>query len=284
MSQIARLFVVLNLLLAAGFLYAAAMFLGLNHEYKNKYEKATKEAKAAAEVSARDMAAQKTRIDDLMRENQTTKEAKANLEGANARLTNENQEAQKEKAAKDALIAKEQGSVQSANDLAKRAQEDLAKRTDEANKLREASQAAQTAERKANADLEASKTEVRNRDNTIAELEKTKTDQAAKIAEYELMVDVAKRAGVSFEDLAQKQPIANAQVTAVEMSMKMVVVNAGSSQKVSRGALLDIVRGSNYIGRIKIDQVYPNSSAGTLVVAKPGETPQVGDRATNTIN
>jgi hypothetical protein len=284
MSQIARLFVVLNLLLAAGFLYAAAMFLGLNHDWKKKHETLTKELAAEKEDARKQIAAQKTRIDDLSRESQTVKEERSNLTGKNDQLTKTLADLDRAKKEGEAALAKEQGLVASANENLKRANDELSKRTAEADKLRADFATAQANERKANEALEKSQGDVRTRDNSIAELEKVKTELTAKNEELEIMKKVAQDAGVDLSNLMSKAPIPNAQVIGVDMEMKLVQVNAGTTQKVSRGAMLDIVRGSNYIGRIKIDQVYPNSAAGTIQVLSPGASVQVGDRATNTIN
>jgi predicted membrane protein len=284
MSQLARMFVVLNFLLAAGFLYAAAMFLGLNHEYKKKNEALSVQMTREHDEAQKREKDQKGRIDDLTKESQTLKENGSGLQATNAQLKDQNDKLTAQLKEKDAIIAKEQGNVASAQDGMKRANDELAKRTEEANKLRTDAATAQGSERKANEDLEKAKTEIRNRDNTIGELEKTKTDMTAKIDELEIVKKIAQDAKVDLSQVINSAPIPDAKVIGYDADMKLVQVNAGSTQKVARGTTLDIVRGSSYIGRIKIDQVYPNSAAGTLFIAAPGQTVQVGDRATNTIN
>jgi len=284
MSQLARMFVVLNFLLAAGFLYAAAMFLGLNHEYKKKNEALNVQMTRERDDAQKESKAQKTRIDELTRESQTLKEDNSGTKATAAQLKAANETAERDKKEKDAAIAKEQGNVASANANLQRANEELSKRTEEANKARADAATAQAAERKANEELEKAKTEIRNRDNTIADLEKNKTEMGGKIEELEIAKKIAQDAGVDLTQVLRSAPIADAKVIGYDADMKLVQVNAGSAQKVARGMTLDIVRGSSYIGRIKIDQVYPNSAAGTLVIPAPGQTVQVGDRATNTIN
>lgn len=284
MSQIARVFVVVNLLLAAGFLYSAAMFLGLNNQWKEKHISLEAQRKNETAKLDSDLKAKTARVDELTRESQTLKEEKASLQASSASLKTANDAAELEKRNKDAQIAKESGNVASANENLKRAQDELAKRTEEANKLRADAQTAQGSERTANESLTKANDTIRERDNLIVELEKTKTTLGEKVAELEIVKDIAVKSGVSIENIALSAPIADAKVIGVDMEMKLVQVNAGTTQKVSRGSHLDIVRGGNYVGRIKIDQVFPNSSAGTISVLKPGETVQVGDRATNTLN
>jgi uncharacterized protein YeeX (DUF496 family) len=284
MSQLARMFVVLNFLLAAGFLYAAAMFLGLNKEWKVKHEALETTRKREADELGKQIKDQKDRIDLLTRESQTLKEEGSGLKATSAQMKQANEKAEADKKAQEAALAKEQGNVQSAQANLQRANDELSKRTEEATKLRTDAATAQAAERKANEELEKAKSDIRNRDNTIAELEKTKTDMTAKIDELEIVKKIAQDSKVDLSQIMTAAPIADAKVIGYDADMKLVQVNAGSAQKVARGTTLDIVRGASYIGRIKIDQVYPNSAAGTLFIAAPGQTVQVGDRATNTIN
>ena len=284
MSQLARMFVVLNFLLAAGFLYAAAMFLGINHEWKKKHDTMNTQLTQAREEARKREKDLQTRVEELTKESSTLKEDNAGVKATAARLTDAAATSEKDKAQKAADFAKEQGNVQSAQEALKRANDELSKRTDEANKLRTDAAAAQASERKANEELEKAKTEIRNRDNSIAELEKGKTEMTGKIEELEIVKSIAQKAGVDLTNVLNAAPIPDAKVIGWDPDMKLVQVNAGTAQKVARGTTLDIVRGSSYIGRIKIDQVYPNSAAGTLYIAAPGQTVQVGDRATNTIN
>jgi uncharacterized protein (DUF3084 family) len=284
MSQLARMFVVLNFLLAAGFLYAAAMFLGINHEWKKKHDTMNKDLTQAREDARKREKDLQTRVEELTRESSTLKEDNAGTKATAARLTEANATAEKDKKTKEADFTKEQANLASANENLKRANEELTKRTEEANKLRTDAATAQAAERKANEELEKAKTEIRNRDNSIAELEKGKTDMTGKIEELEIIKKIAQDAKVDLSNIVNAAPIPDAKVIGWDPDMKLVQVNAGTAQKVARGTTLDIVRGSSYIGRIKIDQVYPNSAAGTLYIAAPGQTVQVGDRATNTIN
>ena len=63
------------------------------------------------------------------------------------------------------------------------------------------------------------------------------------------------------------------------------MLNLGSNAGVKLGYVFDIVRGGSYVGRIVIDQVYANNSAGKITIrSKTGSTPQPGDRATTALN
>ena len=228
MSQLARMFVVLNFLLAAGFLYAAAMFLGINHEWKKKHDTMNTQLTQAREDARKREKELQTRVEELTKESSTLKEDRSGLQGDNTTPHGrERDTAEKDKKTKDAEFAKEQGNVASANENLKRANDELSKRTDEANKLRTDAATAQAGERKANDELEKAKTEIRNRDNSIAELEKGKTEMTGKIEELEIVKSIAQKAGVDLTNILNAAPIPDAKVIGWDPDMKLVQVNAG---------------------------------------------------------
>ena len=105
MSQVARVFVVLNLLIAAGFLFAASTFLALNNDYKKELAK-EQEAKAnlEQEMSGRieTLEAEKK---DLANQNRALQERNANLTGSADTLNQQVRSLEAEKQAKDTQIA-----------------------------------------------------------------------------------------------------------------------------------------------------------------------------------
>src|SRR6188768_2296315 len=121
MSQLARMFVVLNFLLAAGFLYAAAMFLGINHEWKKKHDTMNTQLTQAREEARKREKDLQTRVEELTKESSTLKEDNAGVKATAARLTDAAATSEKDKAQKAADFAKEQGNVQSAQEALKRA-------------------------------------------------------------------------------------------------------------------------------------------------------------------
>ncbi|HYC78360.1 MAG TPA: hypothetical protein VEI02_12105 [Planctomycetota bacterium] len=283
MSQIARVFAVLNLVLAAGFLFAAGTFLGTKADYiaqlntEKDAHRAT-EARLQAELTKRDAdIANLTTNNAGLREQKSTLEAtiagqKAQLEANATELSNKNVQ-----------ITNLTNDIASLTDVNRRQGDDKNRLVEENNKLRTDIAAAQAAEREAKAAETLAKSTIIERENTIAQNERDLTSSKNRIHELDLQVDWARGQGLDFTKFLKMEPIHDARVIAYDSGMKLAQFNVGSKQGVARGYTFDVVRGDRYIGRVVIDQVYENTSAGKLQMAAEGQAPMVGDRGTTTL-
>ena len=105
MSQIARVFVVLNLILAAGFMCVAGAFLGHQADWKGKHEKEVKDRAAEKANLEQQLNASKREVERLNGDLTSTKEKSSNFEGANGRLDSENKTLKTQISDKDTQIA-----------------------------------------------------------------------------------------------------------------------------------------------------------------------------------
>lgn len=283
MSQVARVFVVLNLLVAAGFLFAAATFLALNNDYK---EKLAAEQKAHAEDNqAKDLEISK--LNDEIKskdgQNQALREQVGNKDGIIASQNTQIQSLEANNKAKDASIA----ALTTANSEHAKMQQTLqASVTDWRAKAEAFAAEARTKTDEAKAAIaakEAAEKMIEDQKATIHGHEKTIAAQKESISNLELMKSYAISKGVDFEKIQLIGPLAG-HVVAADNNLKLVQINIGKDKGVVRGAVLDVVRGSTYIGRLEIDTVMDNHAAGLMTIMKDGQSVMVGDRVTNTLN
>lgn len=283
MSQIARIFVVLNLLVAAGFFFAASTFLGLNNDYKRKFE--GEEKGRAADNAAAAVREQKkdTTIKDLESQLSAAKEQNGTLSGANTQLTSELAKSNQANTTKDGQIA-ELTRVNGEHAASSQRQ------TQEISRLTEQNTNLDKAQRDAVKKMEESVTALNDEQkknleatNKIADLEKNCVTRDEAIAKLELKEKYAKSKGIDFENLDMTPAVSGVVVNA-DNAMKLVVTNVGSANGIHKGSILDVVRGATYIGRVHVDTVYPNTSAGILKITAAGQQVMVGDKVTNTLN
>jgi hypothetical protein len=276
MSQVARVFVVLNLLVAAGFLFASATFLSLNSDFKGQFEgevKAHKDDNEANQslISERDAEIARLGGENAgLREQRGQSEAKISAQDTEiARLTAEN-------AAKDTQIANltRVNEVHATAVTGLRADLDTQlKRADAARdeaiaKTEEAAQAVKK--------LDVAQGEIEKLKGELHEGEKTITSQKETISNLSMMKEYAQSLGVSFDNVLA-MPALNGVVAQTD-GRSLVQVNLGTTQGMGKGFTVDIVRGGSYVGRVQIDTVFTNSSAGQVTILAPGETVRVGDR------
>lgn len=283
MSQIARVFVVLNLVLAAGFLFAAGTFLGVKADWIAKYDGEKEAHKTDNDANSRTITAQNAQIQELTTQNSALKEEKAKSDTSAAERKTRIEALESENSTKNGQIAALTNDVASATDAMKRGQDEIKRLGDKNVELVAAVAASQKAEQEAKTAETTAKATIVEKDNSIAALETEKKKLEDLNHEKALIIDWARNQGVDIAKAIKMDPINDARVIGVDAGLKLVQFNVGSKQSVAKGYVIDVVRGNSYIGRVRIDQVYGDNCAGTLEVAAPGQQPMVGDRGTNTL-
>lgn len=283
MSQIARVFAVLNLVLAAGFLFAAGTFLGVKADYIKQLDAEktsrtndnTKNNQKIVELGGS--------ISDLTTRNSELTQKNASLETKVTEQKARIEQTESENATKNGQISGLTKDVESSTDAVKRGQDEIKRVTDKNLELVAAVKTAQENEKSAKEAETAAKATIVERDNAIAGLERDKTTLEGMNHEKSLIIEWARNVGGLDLSKAMKMDPVDARVIGVDQGLKLVQFNVGSKANVAKGYTIDVVRGNTYIGRVRIDQVYGDTCAGTLMYAKDGESPMVGDRGTNTL-
>jgi len=283
MSQVARVFVVLNLLVAAGFLFAAATFLALNNDYKGQLQAEVDAHNADNQAKDLEISRLKDTIRQKDGQNQALREQVGNKDGTIASQNTQIQSLESNNKSKDTSIA----ALTEANAQHAKMQSTLqGLLTDERGKnetLATENRTAVAAQAAAVKAKEGADAEIEGLKGTIHGHEKTITAQKESITNLELMKSYAIAKGVDFEKIQLIGPLTG-HVVAADNNLKLVQVNIGKAKGVVRGAVLDVVRGGTYIGRLTVDTVFDNHAAGLMDITADGQSVMVGDRVTNTLN
>lgn len=283
MTQVARVFVFLNLVLAAGFLAASATFLGLNQGWKDQYKAKDKQLAEAQSAAAQEKSDLTNQIAELRQQNGALNNTKTQLETDLRNRDGEVAQLKLQITEKDNQIRTISANAQTLTQAVESLRTDknnlVTKSEAEAEKARDAV-AKMTAALSAK---EAAEKESMGLRDTINGLEVAATQMQSKNRDLEAVVAYAQQF-VDLSGIAAATPVEGL-VLNYDGSLKLVQVNKGESDGVKRGYLLDITSGGRYLGRMKVDGVTPNSAHGTLTVMASGVSSiPVGARATNRLN
>jgi len=281
MSTIAKIFTVLNVILAAAFVGWAANAVQLNSDIKLALEKktadyATLESKAGVDKSA--LAAQLKEADEARVRLQTqVEEAKAE----NSRVDNDNKSNASKLETIEADYKKIAGTLEGIQADAKAAHEAQVKaqaaQLDAEGKAKDATAAQLAAESKATAlegDLIAKNEELANKEKALSSAEKEREKVKTELA------TVVQATGYNLKDV-QAMPQIDGKILAVEMGVQpgLVSINRGEAAGVKRGFTFAIFEGSRYKGEARVEYVYPEMCSAVLVRSVKGETIRQGDGA-----
>lgn len=281
MSPIGRIFIVLNLILAALFLGWASLNLATSHEYKGKYDAEVK-AKEAAAAEFEDQIAtlrgeldtKRTEADDARRERDQAVAAE-NREKQDNVLRNQqiaDLTATGEKhavtigdfeAAVRNLEVQKSGAVAAQHDAEGTRDEALAS-AEEANSLAESTTQQNTELTNTIADLRG---EIASLEGQVSELDTT----------LATLVDVT---GVTLSDI-QAQKLIQGSVLQADYNVPpgLVALNVGSNAEVKRGYTFEIFNGGQWKGQVRVENVREDMCTALVVKTYPGQTIQQGDSA-----
>ncbi len=85
-------------------------------------------------------------------------------------------------------------------------------------------------------------------------------------------------------DIAVVPPPIDAKVVDVDTKEKLVVLSVGRDQKVEKGFRFTVYRGASFIGKVEVFAVYPNLSGARILFTKEGASIARDDNASTSLN
>lgn len=279
MNQVARVFVVINLLLAASFLAAAATFLKQSDDWKGQYNQA--ETDHATALNAKDSEI-KTQQEDLHRYKEDVSKLEKRVDSLKSdkttlqtQLDSANGSSADSKRREEALQSTHDGAVARLNEITNHLGTIdglVDKYKDEAVKAMSARDEAIKERMAAVASLENERDTVHQRDKDIVALKGQLNEKAAVLTTY---TNVYPPPGATVRKKI------DGQVLQYRAASNVVQINAGKSKGVVVGHEFDILRGSQFICTVKVDRVEDDSCVGHMTNIRSGsQTPRGGDQAT----
>ena len=281
MSAIGRIFLILNLILAAVFLGFASNQLAQkeNVSLSLNTEKAAHEAdKKAASDKESALNTQITQLktelssvrDDLGKEKGTAERNGIDLaheKETNAQLRGELTGIKESLGGFNATIA------------ALTAQKDrLVTEKEEAQTARDAASAEKTKADKARGDAELA---LQTANTKIATLETSVAGEQKASAKLDTELK-ALYVATGYQKIGTPQPLVEGAVVGVNNSIApgLLAINKGSADKVLRGYVFDVYNGSTYKGRAQVQTVNDKTCSALMILTVPGASVTQGDRVT----
>ncbi|MSR45537.1 MAG: hypothetical protein EXS13_00455 [Planctomycetes bacterium] len=280
MSTIAKVFTILNLVFSLIIVSTVGLILSKSEDWKAKH---TVEVKAHADdVAAKQVEFEKEKGERATFEsqNRTLNNQLADLRSENGTLTSSNEQARNDN-------NELRGSVTAMQDSAKKIEMQLADLEGRNKQLMDSNEQ----NRATAATAEKDKLDAQDdRARLEGDIKRANEDIAAKEAQMVALNDqlgnlAAERAalvsaGVDIAAIVGDAiPEINGKVSAV--GTNFVVLSVGATEKVSVGTPFHVYRGNNYIGRVIVENVLPDSATARVTLKnKAGLEFQAGDVAT----
>jgi len=287
MSLAGKIFAVISMLAAVFYAGITAALVSLQENYKQKLVDAN--AAHALEIQKKD-----TLYADLESKHKQLNGEYARLQNEKSRLLGENRELSAEWAEAAALnkysmalIEDQESQIESLNGRVDRYNDDLKLQRDDNKKL-----AATIEELKAKgADLLANRDKlqdlltVKENDltNAVKEVEKLTGDLSYANDKLAVLKDQYPEVYGEIIKGGEKiiaQKVIRGKVTGVDKGLGLVILNVGQRNEVRKGYVFIVFRGDQYIGRVVVDEVFPDMAAAHYDKPAMKSDVEVGDDAT----
>lgn len=84
--------------------------------------------------------------------------------------------------------------------------------------------------------------------------------------------------------ITELPPPIDAKIVAVDAKAKLVVLSVGRNQKVAKGYNFTVYRGNSFVGKVLVFEVYPDLSGARILFTKEGASVEQGDSASTSLN
>ncbi len=277
MGSFAKIFAVVNLVLAVVFLGAASALLGKVDEVQKNFDAHVKEAAQTETALKRQVNDEKDQRQKAEAQMGTDAKARAAAEASLERLGNENASLMGNlNTMKDEITKLSASAEQTRKDLdTERARNDKLNRDLET--ARRETLAAKQQQRNLDTSLGAANDKITSLNDQVAALEMARADQAKVIDEKNnLLALVNSIYGKEWMNGIAQTPITSA-VSSVDNELNIVLIRVGRSDGVEPGHRFTVSRGKEYVGRLVIDKVGDNWASGHMMKDVSKDEPAAGD-------
>ncbi len=279
MSPVGKLFVVLNLVLAALFVGSAANLIGTSGDFRAKFEASTASAAAAASEHESVLNELQARLDQASGERDRVGALKDQKDAAISAMTEDLETERRENASLREGLSKIQVALGNLEDTNRSQGQALARVTEENQNLRDERNSAMAdrdvavaASTSAGSDKDAA---VRRASDLQLELRRVSERASELDAQLQQVVAIYR---VDLADIGA-QPMLEGSILSAEYvgDTGYVTINLGKNDGIQAGYTFDVYRGGTYKGRIHVETV--NQSVASALVQLAGNARVVaGDR------
>ncbi|MBI1853838.1 MAG: hypothetical protein HYR85_26170 [Planctomycetes bacterium] len=280
MNNLAKIFIVLNFVLSIFFLASAGVLLAKTDEWRAKYE-------AEATTHKSDVAALTTEKSQIAQTLTTTSgdlsKSKSELGEANISREKYQHDWEAEQKTNNEL----RKSVEDASQTLKTIQQTVASAQEQIGSMQKGKEEAEQKmreavekQRVAEAEVTRLKSESEDKSGQVGKLSEQIADLNTKLEQAQTQIRIAIENGFDMSKLAA-MPAINGKIVEVDMKTGVVVLSVGAQAEIKKGYTLHVYRGQDYIGMVRVDAVYPDLSAASVVKLAPGkEIQKLDDVAT----
>jgi exonuclease VII small subunit len=276
MSTVAKVFVVLNLLLAVAFLGAAAAFLGHSDNWKARHDtlkltsdKQIGDLDASVKTLTARVATQENNVASANAEKDTAQKAERLIAEAYGNLKTFSDQANVSYQNASKALQTAQDTIKNGRALVDTLQAERTKLIDEIRAAKDEALASTTAKNNAENALELATNQLQDANTKL-------TNAELELQRVRFRLEAIIRTNPSL-DATTAQPWQQAKVLQADNEANVIVISLGSEDDVKAGYRYTVSRGSSFVAEIQITNVQTKSAVGKVLTGLGKQPVRAGD-------
>ncbi len=283
MSNIAKIFIVINFVLSILFLGFAATLLSQKWDYRQMYLETSYRhelQKQRLEENLRESANRlKSLNETIVEAKKTTKETKEE----NIRLSKENDELKRKNQEYSTTLASIGADIREINNRLDKKEDQITALESAKNEQQKIAEEAKKAKEEAQDEQQRMEIQLSNLNGELADKEKQLQLAGKELLEARQIIRAVREAGINIPSLFKKSKPLDGTIIAVSNEVPLVMISLGTDEGVEKGYQFTVYRGSQFIGQIVVEEVYKDMSAARVVKQMTVKSVQKGDSITTRI-
>lgn len=283
MNQLAKVFIIINFVLSIIYLAVSGMFLAQKWDYRQMYlEKAYQEEQTKADCAKQVSDVQK-RIESFKEAaTQARHFAKETLDQKN-RLEKENSDLKTENLSYATEVKQITGKIDNIHTTLNNQYKRISELEAENKNIKDLAESAEKSKDEAEEARQRYEAQLNNLQGELRERELLLQNSEKELREAKLIIRAVRDSGVNIATIGTGAKALDGQIMAVSDQAPIVIISLGSDHGVEKGNQFTVYRGSKFIGRVVIEEVYKEMSAARILREMTVDKIRNGDSITTRI-
>lgn len=280
MTNIAKVFIVINFVLSILYLGFAATLLAHKWDYRQMYlDMAYRHEQESREFQNKMNDADK-RAENFEKYLSEAKELANKYKKDLQTLQKTHEELKRKSDSDSATLANISAEIKDINGKIAKKDDRIKELEDEKERLKGVVEEARKAKEEALNEQQRIEFELSNQQGALAEKEKLLQKAEKELWESKQIIRVVRDAGVNIPNLFKPAKALDGQIVSVSNDVPLVMISLGTDDGVQKGYQFTVYRQNNYVGRVTVEEVYKDMCAARIIKDMTVKSIKQGDSVT----
>jgi len=275
--------IIVNCILSVFFLACSIVLLSHQFDYRQYYLEIDAQTKLEIARLKQENQEQYRIAEEAKVEFKNAKKEKDDIEELNANLERKNKDLTKKNESYETRLANVDSNIQDINKRLEDKEDRISELEKARDRQKEIAEESIRARDEAKEEQQRMEMQLSDIQGEMAEKEKLLQRSEKELLEAKMIIKSVQDAGVNIHSLFKKTKPMSGQIVAVSKDVQIVMISIGLDEGVAKGDQFTVYRGSQFVGKVIVEEPYKDMSAARIIPNMTVRDIQKGDMVTTRI-